>query len=405
MTPLPLSVIVVSRHRPAALQRCLAGLRQQDHPATEVIVVADSASIAAIGDIPFVPKITAFDAANISAARNCGLALAAGEVVAFIDDDAVPEPTWASRLVAPFADPQIVAATGFVRGRNGISYQWRACEIDAAGQDHPLNVSPDHVTLRAGTPDRAVKTQGTNCAFRAAPLRRIGGFDPAFRFFLDEADVNLRMAPLGPTAIVPMAQVHHGYMASERRRSDRVPLDLGDIAASTALFLRRHAPGELADGLVLLKRQQRARALRHMIDGRIEPREVGRLMATLARGWAEGMGRDLADLAPLGNTAPGFHPLPGLGPRPGLMIAGHARDYADLRARATDAAKNGRIVTLLCLAKGWRGHQHRFDPAGFWLQTGGLWGRADRDAPRPGAATLGTRLQSERHRLAPFRPV
>ncbi|MCB2152739.1 MAG: glycosyltransferase, partial [Rhodobacteraceae bacterium] len=59
-------------------------------------------------------------------ARNLGLAAAAGEIVAFIDDDAVPEPRWLARLTAPFADPGIAAAGGFVVGRNGISFQWRA---------------------------------------------------------------------------------------------------------------------------------------------------------------------------------------------------------------------------------------------------------------------------------------
>ncbi|MBL9055206.1 MAG: glycosyltransferase family 2 protein, partial [Rhodobacteraceae bacterium] len=52
MTPLPVSVppasvIVVSRHRAAALHCCLMALAQQDHPNFEVIVVADPGGIAA----------------------------------------------------------------------------------------------------------------------------------------------------------------------------------------------------------------------------------------------------------------------------------------------------------------------------------------------------------------------
>ena len=39
------SVIVVSRHRAAALTRCLTGLAQLDHPDFEVIVVADRKSV------------------------------------------------------------------------------------------------------------------------------------------------------------------------------------------------------------------------------------------------------------------------------------------------------------------------------------------------------------------------
>ena len=405
MTLLPLSVIVVSRHRTTALLRCLKALMQQDHPATEVIVVADPAAVLPVVGLGVPIKTATFNIPNISAARNLGLSIAGGDVVAFIDDDAVAEPTWASRLVAPFADAQVVAATGFIRGRNGISYQWRALEVDAMGQDHPIKLPMAGVTLRAGTGQRAVKTTGTNCAFRAATLRAVGGFDPAFCFYLDEADANLRLAPHGLTAIVPGAQVHHGYLASERRRSDRVPLDLTQIAASTAVFTRRHAPEGLAQGKALLWQDQKARALRHMIAGRIEPRDVQRLMATLDAGWVEGMARAVGMPPPLPSGPPDFRPLDGLGPRVGAFLTGRSRQRASLFAQADRAVADGRITTVLCLSTGWRRHQHSFDSRGFWLQTGGIWGRSDRDGPRPGPATLAQRKDDERRRLADFRPV
>ena len=61
------------------------------------------------------------------------------------DDDAVAEPTWLSRLSAPFANAKVVAATGFIRGRNGFSFQWQACEVDAQGIDHPLDITEETV--------------------------------------------------------------------------------------------------------------------------------------------------------------------------------------------------------------------------------------------------------------------
>ena len=89
------SVVVVSNGRPDALRRCLLGLSQIDHPTCELIVVADAVSRPAIAKSRLADRIktVACDVAKISVARNAGLGRAAGDIVAFIDDDAVPEPT------------------------------------------------------------------------------------------------------------------------------------------------------------------------------------------------------------------------------------------------------------------------------------------------------------------------
>ncbi|MDZ4135708.1 MAG: glycosyltransferase family 2 protein, partial [Paracoccaceae bacterium] len=295
----PVSLIIVSRHRIAALQRAVTAIGQQDHPAVELIVVADPKACDALAGLGLRAKIIPFDQANIAVARNLGLTRAAGQVVAFIDDDAVPEPTWLSRLVAPFVDPMVVAATGFVRGRNGISFQWRACEVDACGFDHPLDVG-DTVSLHAGNQQRAVKTHGTNCAFRRDALLAAGGFDAGFRFYLDEADVNLRMASAGLTAVVPLAQVHHGFAASARRRADRVPLSMYENGASSMVFLRRHAAKmDWPAACARLRTEQRHRLLRLMVSGGIEPRDLPRLMQTLDAGLIDGALRALVTLPPL----------------------------------------------------------------------------------------------------------
>ena len=39
------------------------------------------------------------DVANISVSRNIGICMAQGDIVAFIDDDAVPEPEWLAQLL------------------------------------------------------------------------------------------------------------------------------------------------------------------------------------------------------------------------------------------------------------------------------------------------------------------
>lgn len=406
MTPLPVSVIVVSRRRPEALKRCLLGLSQLQYDPFEVIVVADPAGIAAARAVPFAAhlKLQGFDAANISAARNIGLNQAAGEVIAFIDDDAVPEPQWLRHLVAPAAQADVAAMGGFVRGRNGISFQWRARRIDAFGESQPLDLPDERAALLTPPPGQAIKTEGTNMAFRAAALREIGGFDAAFHYFLDETDVNMRLARAGHrTALVPLAEVHHGFAANALRRNDRVPRDLFDIGASWAVFHRKHLPEEArAEHWRRLRAVERRRLLRHMVSGALDPFEVRRLMGRLDAGHAEGLERPLGATTLAAHPSSPFLPFPA-SQRGSILIATRPSRLKADRERAAEAVAEGKIVTLLCLSPTALYHQVHFTEAGVWEQRGGLFGRSDRSMPLFQAWRREKRLAHEAARVAPRR--
>lgn len=49
---------------------------------------------------------------GLSRARNRGLTESTTDIVAYIDDDAVPDPDWLGRLICPFADAKVAAVTG-----------------------------------------------------------------------------------------------------------------------------------------------------------------------------------------------------------------------------------------------------------------------------------------------------
>ena len=91
VSPVPVSVVVVSRDRPDALYRCVLGLSQLQYNPFEIVVVADADGLAALDCFDGKIKTVLFEKANISAARNLGVDHAAGEVIAFIDDDAVSD--------------------------------------------------------------------------------------------------------------------------------------------------------------------------------------------------------------------------------------------------------------------------------------------------------------------------
>ncbi len=403
MTDLPVSIVVVSRGRPAALKRCLTGIEQLQYAPFEVVVVADPGGAEAARSLPFSSalKVVDYDEPNISAARNLGIAQAAGEVVAFIDDDAVPEPQWLRYLIAPARQSDVAAMGGYVRGRNGISFQWQACSLDEWGEAHGLSLDSDQASVLHPPKDRAIKTEGTNMAFRRDVLIELGGFDPAFHYFLDETDLNMRVARAGhATAIVPLAEVHHGFEANANRRHTRVPTDLYDIGASWAVFQRKHTPsGDHAGQWQRLRNEQRQRVLKHMVGGGLEPRDVRRLLRRLDAGYAEGQDRAHGQSQLPAHAASPFRPFPGIHRRSVLLPTRPMRFRQTLQA-AAKRVKNGEIVTVLNLSVTSMYHKVSFNSDGVWVQNGGLFGRSDRNQPLFRISSRSLRISNERARVA-----
>ena len=408
MTALTASVVVVSRGRTALLLRCLRSLSQMYHAAFEVVVVADAVGAQAVqnSDLSDRVKLVEFDAANISAARNLGLSRARGDIVAFIDDDSVAEPTWLSHLMSAFENPQVDAATGYIRGRNGISFQARASTIDETIGVTPLELTDASSEIFVGRPGRAIKTEGTNCAFRMSALEQIGGFDPAFEYFLDESDLNIRLAHAGKaTAVVPNAQVHHATATSERRAFSRMPATLFQVGASVAVFLRKHA-GSVDHELHIENAvaTQRRQLLSHLVAGNCEPRDVARLLETFNAGIAVGYGRPIGDPPRIKPARGGFlNAGMGSGFANHQIISGRRFRAKRLRNSARAAARSGAVVSLYLFSRTALRHQIRYHPDGYWEQTGGLYGRANRSERPIIRTTFAERVNNEANRVALFR--
>jgi cellulose synthase/poly-beta-1,6-N-acetylglucosamine synthase-like glycosyltransferase len=110
------SVVVCTRHRAEYLARCLTALRQLDYPRYEVIVVDNTC-----GDENVRRLAEAADArciveerVGLSRARNAGARSARGDIVAFIDDDALARPDWLSAHADSLRDPAVAATAGRV---------------------------------------------------------------------------------------------------------------------------------------------------------------------------------------------------------------------------------------------------------------------------------------------------
>src|SRR5207302_6552199 len=89
------SIVVSTLDRAAHLARLLASLRHLDYERFEVVVVngpSQDGSDAVLAQWDGQIKAVRCPSANLAASRNIGIAAAAGDIVAFIDDDAVPHP-------------------------------------------------------------------------------------------------------------------------------------------------------------------------------------------------------------------------------------------------------------------------------------------------------------------------
>jgi glycosyltransferase involved in cell wall biosynthesis len=113
------SVLIPSYGRPAALERCLAGIYAQTAPPGEVIVVwqgnddATRLTVERVASAAPIPTAAVHSPeVGVVPAENAALEAATGDVVLLIDDDAVPPPDWVERHLRHYEDPRIGAVGG-----------------------------------------------------------------------------------------------------------------------------------------------------------------------------------------------------------------------------------------------------------------------------------------------------
>jgi glycosyltransferase involved in cell wall biosynthesis/GT2 family glycosyltransferase len=224
-TDLPsISVVVCTftRERLALLAEALESLRGQIHPADEVVLVVDHAPDLLAEARRRWPDLTVVpnrEKQGLSGARNSGVAEAGGEVVAFLDDDAIAAPDWVRRLAEAYADPDVLGAGGRVRPRwvDGRP-AWFPAEFDwVVGCTHsgmPSELSPVRNLV------------GANMSFRRRHLLEVGGFSHdlgrvgALPVGCEETDLSIRVHQRWPQAEIlydPAAAVDHVVPAARGR--------------------------------------------------------------------------------------------------------------------------------------------------------------------------------------------
>lgn len=176
-----LSVVVCTRNRPERLQGCLAALRRQTRPPLEVIVVDNAPVDERVRALAgrFGCRYVAEPRPGLDWARNRGWLAAAGEVVAFTDDDARPDPRWVEAVGEAFGSPDVWAVTGLVLAASVGTEAQRLFEEGYGGMGK--GCAPQVYSCRNAETSYAPSRLGAGCnmAFRRERLAELGGFDPA----------------------------------------------------------------------------------------------------------------------------------------------------------------------------------------------------------------------------------
>ncbi|MHC4951248.1 MAG: glycosyltransferase, partial [Planctomycetota bacterium] len=213
--PKPLfSVIAVTHNRPEDVNLCIDSLRQQEFNDYEVIIVdngdADKKAAALAGQVDvYVGCSINF---NPSEARNIGAHFAKGEILVFLDDDALVGPDYLVSIQKAFKQYEILGLRGKILPKN-------------------LHELSDRVTIYdlGDKPMSSLSTIEGNTAFRRDAYLAVGGMD-ALLFGHEGIDLSYRLMQLsGSRSSViywPEATIYHDYgnanqFAEKKDRYDR----------------------------------------------------------------------------------------------------------------------------------------------------------------------------------------
>jgi len=181
-----ISVVIPSYCRPAALGRCLAALAEQDFaPAQFEVIVVDDGS-----DPPLRDSVSGFgrrlsltvlrqDNAGPGAARNRGAAAARGSLLAFTDDDCLPESGWLSALAEKHSENPTDLLGGPLRNHDSTNPYAEAAQLIV---DSAYCFYSEH-------PESGRFFASNNMAVPASEFASVGGFDADFRIASEDRDL------------------------------------------------------------------------------------------------------------------------------------------------------------------------------------------------------------------------
>lgn len=203
------SVVVCAFNEEKLINSCITGLATQTYPFDryEILVIDDESTdntfnivadfINGMRDDGPCIRLARIKHGGLSVARNSGIELSKGEIIAFIDGDAVPDSIWLGELVKPF-----LAGADYVGGRINLlnNNSWVARFLQRTRYKQFF-----------GSPIFYQEFIGCNMAFRREVFDAVGGFYENFVSRGDETTIHSRIRPHFRYAAAPDATVLHEH--------------------------------------------------------------------------------------------------------------------------------------------------------------------------------------------------
>ncbi len=218
--PQPLvSVVVVTFNGQERLAGCLRALQTQTYPSVEIILVDSKStdeSLAFVArEFPEVRIVALETNRGFAGGCNAGVVAARGDLIATLNDDARPEPTWLAEMVRAlegrpdvgmvastlvFADdPSTINSTGVCVDRAGLAWD----------RDGGANVDAKASVAEVFGPCAGA------ALYRRALFDDVGLFDADFFLYFEDVDLAWRARLAGWRAVhAPRARVVHDHSAS-----------------------------------------------------------------------------------------------------------------------------------------------------------------------------------------------
>lgn len=279
--------------------RAIAGQTFSDH---EVIVVDNASTDGSIDSTEAlgVRALRLDRNTGFAAACNAGAEAASGELVAFLNNDAVPEPSWLEELVdciERHPDAGCVDSKLFQLGSERV--------LDGAGDELTWTLKAfrrgfgqreDDLYTRE---EQILLASGTACLWRRDVFTKLGGFAEDFFAYYEDVDLSLRAQRAGHEIwFAPAAIVWH---RREGRTADRRQLDAYLASRNRWATIIRNAPGWwLVRELPVIALGELMSAGRAIASGQVVP--YGRAMWQLAR-WVPTLLRQRRTIASLGELS------------------------------------------------------------------------------------------------------